>query len=518
LGPVGREESTKKESLEPVQTKAKAEEYLTPVSENRNVMKMMGEMRKADIELKKLKQLAAGKMTFQARVGLSEEIAVLRSRITDYIREDGAVEAYGKKLLKIAEDFGDEIEGGDEGGAEDAPPPPPGGDEAPPDIGAEGGEGAGGPTVDKDSFDQIMTAVLSSLCPEGMEGGPEAGGPPGLPGEEGAPPGGGGGGDMQGVIDQAYEEFSQSGTIDVNGLVDQLSGGGEGGEGEFGPDEDLGGGEEPPGEEVAAGGSDIGEEAPFESATMRAAVKLIARLRESAKYGEHFRGKATELAERLKAHHPYLKELEEARPLIKKAKENESRLTRNVALLGRANAELHRLKNAFEEERQVSTALVKLLNEHDITDANKIAEAIRAEAVEAQAKAVEKEIQEDLTATAGTKGGKSGTSALGPGDGEIADEGSGENSGDAPGEKLDPGKGETPTKVGGEDQKGKEGGGEGKCNVATGADTTSHYSAGKSGESKAKKNGDKVVTESKDEEHDLIRIMRRSRSGAYRQL
>jgi hypothetical protein len=279
----------------------------------------------------------------------------------------------------------------------------------------------------------------------------------------------------------------------------------------------------------------MGSETRVESRELRAAVQLIARLRESSRNGEAFRVKVNELAERLKAHHPYLKELEEARPKLKAANENLARLERNRALLGRAKTEIDRLRESLDEEKQVAGALVSLLNEHGIKDASKLVEETRAEAAKKTAEsstseAIEKElkgVKEDAAVTGGTKGGKSGTSALGPGEGEIAGEGSGEIAGDAPDETLDPGKGETATKVGGEDQKGKEGGEGQHCNVATSASTTSHYSAGK-GESKITnpvnriekaKNGETALVESKkEEEHDLLRYIRRGRSNPYEQL
>jgi hypothetical protein len=477
-------------------------------------MSKIGEMRKVDVELKKLKELASRKLTFQARVGLSEEIALLRSRAASYMREDLAVEAYGKKLLVEMDDFSDDVEGDDTG--DTAPPPPSDAGAAPPPP--PGDEGAGAPPVDKAAFDTVMKAVLTAMCPEcGEGGGPEAGGPPGVPG--GAPgaeggddfgaPSAGGGADMQGVIDSAYETFTQEGTIDVDGLVSQLQGGGEGAEGgdDFGADEPIGGPDEGPSPVGAKGPPDMGSETKFESRELRAAVQLIARLRESAAGGEKYRTKIDELAERLKAHHPYLKELEEARPKLKAANETAARLERNRALLGRAKTEIDRLKESFEEEKQVSEALARLLKEHGIKDASKLAEQTRAEAAKKVAStSTVKDIDKALAET-----------DVGPGECEVVKDSSGSVTGDPPSEDLDDGKGETATKVGGEDKKGTEGGeGDGKCNVVGKGD--SHYSVGKS---ESKKNGEKaaVIEEGKkEEEHDLLRYIRRQRSNPYDQL
>ena len=519
-------ERARQKSPEPTSPKVVDKEYLK-TAPDKPFMSKIGEMRKVDVELKKLKELMAKKLTFQARVGLSEEIALLRSKASGYMREDLAVEAYGKKLLKEMDDFSDDVESdsapppGDDLGGE-APPPPPGG---------EGAEGAGGPQVDKTAFDTIMKAVLTSMAPEAGE----AAGPEGIPSAEagggdefGAP--GGGGGDMQGIIDQAYETFSQDGTIDVDSLVSQLQGGGEeGGEDEFNADEPVGDEGAPP---VGAGAGgpppDMGSEAKFESRELRAAVQLIARLRESAAGGERFRAKVDELAERLKAHHPYLKELEEARPKLKAANETAARLERNRALLGRAKSEIDRLKESLDEEKQVADALTRLLKENGIKDASKLAEETRAEAAKKTARTsttseIEDALKEDATVIGGTKGSKgTGASVLGPGDCEVVKDSSGKNTGDGPGETLDPGKGENATRVDGEDQEGREGDkGDGHCHVVGKGD--SHYSASSSkGESKAKNgNGSKaaVIEEGKkEEEHDLLRYIRRQRSNPYDQL
>jgi hypothetical protein len=488
-------------------------------------MSKIGEMRKVDVELKKLKELMAKRLTFQARVGLSEEIALLRSKASSYIREDSAVEAYGAKLLKEMDDFSDDVESDDSA----PPPPPPGapGDAAPPPPGGE--EGAGGPQVDKTAFDTVMKAVLTALAPEAGGGGGagDMGGAPGdeagagIPGEAGGAPGG----DIQGVIDSAYETFSQDGTIDVDGLVAQLQGGGEEGADDFGADEPIGAPNEQ-GAPVGAGAGgppDMGSDTKFESRELRAAVQLIARLRESAAGGEKFRAKIDELAERLKAHHPYLKELEEARPKLRAANENAARLERNRALLGRAKTEIDRLKESLDEEKQVAEALTRLLKEHGIKDASKLAEETRAEATKKASRTstisdIEDALKEDATATAGTKGTKgTGANVLGPGDCEVVKDSSGKNTGDGPGETLDPGKGENATRVDGEDQEGREGDkSDGKCNVVGKGD--SHYSAGKS-ESKKNGNGTAVIEEGKkEEEHDLLRYIRRQRSNPYDQL
>jgi hypothetical protein len=492
-------------------------------------MSKIGEMRKVDVELKKLKELAARKLTFQARVGLSEEIALLRSQASSFMKEDMAVEAYGKKLLTEMDKFAEDVEDDDFGGGDEGAPP----EDAGADIGGEEGapppgEGEAGPQVDKTAFDTVMKAVLSSLCPGAGEG-VETGAPGeevGAPGAEGGPPGG----DMQGVIDSAYEEFNSTGTLDVDGLVAQLSGEGGEEEGGFNPEGPIESPKNLEGPPPTSGGPEMGSETKFESRELRAAVQLIARLRESARNGEGYRAKIDELAERLKAHHPYLKELEEARPKLKAANENAARLERNRALLGRAKTEIDRLKESLDEEKQVSEALVRLLKEHGIKDASKLIEDTRAEAAKKTAEAstvkdIEKALGEDNAVTGGSKGGKEG-SAVGPGECEVVKDSSGSVTGDAPGEDLEDGKGETATKVGGQDQKGREGGdGGGHCNVATSASTTSHYSAGKS-ESKARnriekaKNGENEVLEEskKEEEHDLLRYVRRQRSNPYEQL
>jgi hypothetical protein len=262
----------------------------------------------------------------------------------------------------------------------------------------------------------------------------------------------------------------------------------------------------------------MGSETKFESRELRAAVQLIARLRESAAGGEKFRAKIDELAERLKAHHPYLKELEEARPKLKAANETAARLERNRALLGRAKSEIDRLKESLDEEKQVADALTRLLKEHGVKDASKLIEDTRAEAAKKTAEtSTVKEIDKALAET-----------EVGPGECEVVKDSSGKVTGDPPSEDLEDGKGETATKVGGEDKKGTEGGeGDGKCNVVGKGD--SHYSVGK-GESKQtsvkaeskSRNGEKTATEtleeSKEEEHDLLRYIRRQRSNPYDQL
>jgi Prohead core protein serine protease len=525
--------STVRVTSEPSSPKVIDKEYLR-AAPDKLPMNKIGEMRKVDVELKKLKELASRKLTFQARVGLSEEIALLRSKASAYMREDGAVEAYGKKLLTEMDDFSDDVEGDDMG---DSAPPPDAGAEAPPPPGGEGE--AGDRMVDKQAFDTVMKAVLTSLAPEAggeggeMGGGPEGGFPgAGAPGEEGGDmgAGAGGGGEMQSIIDQAYNSFNETGSIDVNALVSQLQGGGEeGGEDSFNPDEPMGDeGAAPVGAGAGAPGAppDMGSEAKFESRELRAAVKLIARLRESAAGGEKFRAKVDELAERLKAHHPYLKELEEARPKLKVANENAARLERNRALLGRAKTEIDRLKESLDEEKQVAEALTRLLKEHGIKDASKLAEETRAEATKKISRAsttieIEDALKEDATVIGGTKGSKgSGAGVVGPGDCEVVKDGSGKTTGGGPGETLDDGKGENATRVDGEDQKGREGDeGDGKCNVVGKGD--SHYSVSSSkGESKTKNGAKAAVIEEgkKEEEHDLLRYIRRQRSNPYDQL
>src|ERR1700741_1453113 len=146
--------SSKKVIVPEPSPKVEDKEYLKAAPDNIPMSKI-GEMRKVDVELKKLKELAARKLPFQARVGLSEEIALLRSKASSYMREDLAVEAYGKKLLTEMDDFSDDVEGDDTG--EGAAPPPPGDEAAPPPpSGEEGAE----PKVDKTAFDTVMKAVL----------------------------------------------------------------------------------------------------------------------------------------------------------------------------------------------------------------------------------------------------------------------------------------------------------------------------------------------------------------------
>lgn len=449
--------STSKEAPAPLPEKSKDREYLRASPENRHMSKI-GEMRKVDVDLKRLKQLNLSKLPFQARVGLTDDLREIRARITGLIKEDYSVEAYGSKLLKEADDFSDDVES-DDAGSDDPVAPPDAGADAPP----PGGDDAGGEApVEKEDFDIVMKAVLTSLCPEcgdesgvsnGPPGGfppePSAGGPPGMESrrrrqragfrkqsrresfpddgsaDSAPPPGvgaapsappsfggddaGAGGGDLTSVIDTAYETFCSTGTIDVNAAVAQLKGEDSGDD--FGDDPiDSGEGGAMPDE---GGGDDFdtGSDTPFESRNLRAAVKVIARLRESAAHAEQYRALVEELKERIRVHHPLLKELDESRKKIAALEGGaswEARISRNKALLSRAKDEIDRWREAFNEEKQVNNAFTALLKEHGIKDASRLA----------------KKIRED---------------------------------------ELKKGTGETPTRVGGEDKLGRDAGDEGEC-------------------------------------------------------
>jgi hypothetical protein len=124
-------------------------------------------------------------------------------------------------------------------------------------------------------------------------------------------------------------------------------------------------------------------------------------------------------------------------------------------------------------------------------------------------KEVESRVSEDLTGTDGTKGGKSGTAAIGPGDCDMAGPGDGSEAAD-PDEDLEDGTGDSATKVGGADQKVKDGTkGSGKSALGPGDCKV----IGPSGASESRK-----LKESKAEEHDLLRIMTRHRTNPFSQL
>jgi hypothetical protein len=426
----------------------------------------------------------------------------MRATISGYMAEDKAVVLYGNKLLQEADNFAtsfeDKVEEPTDQGA-NLPPGVGGEGEGGGDEGGEGGEG-GETQVDQTTFEEVLRAVLKGMCP----------------GCEDA--------DLSG----AYEEFCDKGEVDVHGLISSHKEGEEGGGEEFGEDEPIGG-------EGDGGGNgeedNFGKEASFESRELRAAVQLIAHLRESAVNGERYREFAEELKERIRIHHPLLRELEEARKklaTVEGSKEWEARIERNKALLARAKEEIGTLQTALGEEKEISAALVHLLKEHGIKDANKIAEGDpefmkkilakkKEKAGDAKSKEKEKEkeaesrIKEDLTGTTGTKGGTSGTAAIGPGDCEMAGEGDGKEAAE-PDEDLEDGKGETATKVGGADQKVKDGTkGDGKSSLGPGECDVIGPS-GSASESKSK------LKESKEEEHDLLRIMTRHRTNPFSQL
>jgi len=516
--PIAGENRTKKESAETPGTK----EYLIPTSSQNNSPLMssknlIGEMRKAGVALKRLTSTNVKALGFQEKIGLNAELDEMRATIAGLMAEDKGVVLYGQKLLKEAEDFATSFE-------DKVSEPTDQGSNLPPGIegageegeGAEEGGEEGGTSVDQAAFDEVLRAVLKGMCP----------------GCEDA--------DLSGC----YQEFCDKGEVDVHGLISQYKQGGEegGGEGEeeFGADEPIGG-------EAEGGGNgeeDFGKETSFESKELRAAVQLIAHLRESAVNGERYREFAEELKERIRIHHPLLKELEEARKklaTVEGSKEWEARIERNKVLLARAKEEIGTLQTALGEEKEVSAALVHLLKEHGVKDANKIAEGdpefmkkILAKKKDKgpgfkageelkntgfgkkkdeKEKEEESRIKEDLTATAGTKGGTTGTAAIGPGDCEMAGPGDGSEAAD-PDEDLEDGKGETATKVGGEDQKVKDGTkGSGKGALGPGDCNVIGPSGGSASESKAK------LKESKaEEEHDLLRIMTRHRTNPFSQL
>lgn len=485
--------STKKEAIDiPA-----AKEYLKPTP-SMSTKSLIGEMRKAGRQVSTLTSTNLKKLDFNAKVGLVSELDEMRETISTYMTEDKAVTAYGTKLLKEMDDF-------QAGFESEVPEDNDGGANAP--VGLEdagnGGEENGGAKVDQGAFDEVLKAVLKGMNPEC----------------EGA--------DLSG----AYQEFCSTGKVDVHGLISKCAGGEEGGD-SFDGDAEIGGGEE----EEGFGDEDFEDKNAFESRELRAAVELIAHLRESAQNGERYRTFADELKERIRVHHPLLKELEEARKKLatmEGSKEWEARVERNKALLSRAKSEIDLLQKALAEEKQVSEALTALLKEHKVTNAAKLLEKDsewfkkflakkkgekkgekKDSKKEEESEETDESIEEDLTGTDGKKGSKSGTGAIGSGDCEMAGPGDGSKAAD-PDETLEDGEGESATKVGGPDQKLKDQGSKGKdvgpgdCNVVTGPGTTSHKSVSK-GESK--------VTESKEEEHDLLRILTRHRSGSFSQL
>lgn len=503
--PVAGENRSPKAPKKESSDTGEIKEYLVPpTSQNSPMSKnLIGEMRKVGVALKRITSTNVRKLGFQEKIGLTEELDDMRTTITNYIAEDRAVTAYGNKLLKEMDDFSTGFE-------DKVDEPTDGGSNLPP--GAEGEEGGeegmeGGASVDQGAFDEVLKAVLKGMSPGT---------------EETA--------DLSG----AYQEFLDKGEVDVHGLISSAKAGGEG----DGMD-DAGGddfGEEPIGGNGDGGGEDFGKETSFESKELKAAVQLIAHLRESAVHGERYRQFADELKERIRVHHPLLKELEEARKklaTVEGSKEWEARIERNKALLARAKTEIGTLQTALSEEKEISTALVTLCKEHGVKDANKIAEGdpefmkkilakkkekagekpkagATADNKPKKEKEEESRIKEDLTGTDGTKGGKSGTAAIGPGDCDMAGPGDGKEAAD-PDEDLEDGKGDSATKVGGSDQKVKDGTkGSGKSAIGPG-DCKVIGPSGSASESKKLK-------ESKAEEHDLLRIMTRHRTNPFSQL
>jgi len=466
---------------------------------------LLGEMRKAGVALKRLTSTNVKALGFQEKIGLNAELDELRGMISTYMSEDKAVVLYGNKLLKEADDFATSFEDKVDEPTDAGANLPPGVEGAGDQGNGEEGEG-GGTSVDQGAFDEVMRAVLKGMCP-GCE---------------------------DADLSTAYQEFCDKGEVDVHGLISDAKGGGEGGEEEFGADEPIGG----EAEEGGNGEEGFGKETSFESKELRAAVQLIAHLRESAVNGERYREFAEELKERIRVHHPLLKELEEARKKLatmEGSKEWEARIERNKVLLARAKEEIGTLQTALGEEKEISSALVHLLKEHGIKDANKIAEgdpefmkkilAKKKEKAgdakpkgkeEKEKETAESRIKEDLTGTTGTKGGTTGTAAIGPGDCEMAGEGDGEESPD-PDETLEDGKGETATKVGGADQKVKDGTkGDGKSSLGPGECDVIGPSGGSASESKLKESKAKAAAAA--EEHDLLRILTRHRTNPFSQL
>jgi hypothetical protein len=254
--PVAGENRTPKSAKKESNETAEIKEYLVPTQTSPMSKNLIGEMRKVGVALKRITSTNVKKLGFQEKIGLTEELDDLRTTITSYIAEDRSVSAYGAKLLKEMDDFS--------AGFEDkVDEPTDGGSNLPPDVGGkENGEenGEGGGSVDQAAFDEVLRAVLKGMSP----------------GAESAD------------LSSAYQEFLDKGEVDVHGLIsDAKSGEGdmEGGEGDdfaeapIGGNGDEGGGPEP----------DFGQEDSFESKELKAAVQLIAHLRESAVYGERYR-------------------------------------------------------------------------------------------------------------------------------------------------------------------------------------------------------------------------------------
>ena len=348
-----------------------------------------------------------------------------------------------------------------------APPPPPGG---PP--GAPGGNGGAFESrrrklaAQRKRFESLKRQAKkgrgkyrfeSDFPPSGGGddfGGPPPGGPPGADGADGGlPPTADVDPAYAPVIDSAYEEFCQTGSIDVQAAVDQVQGGGDpsGGD-DFDADAPI----EAGGGEGGAGGDDMsfGEETKFESKKLRAAVAVIARLRESASNGERYRALVEELKERIKVHHPLLRELEEARKKIKALEggtEWSARIERNKSLLARAKTEIDKLRESYEEEKEVNAAFVTLLKKNGIKNADKLAETTRKKVTEE-----ELPLGDGETATRVGKGPTSNVTTSGAKsigditDGECDDiSEKPENAKGSNGEGVELGDGETATTVGG---------------------------------------------------------------------
>jgi hypothetical protein len=325
----------------------------------------------------------------------------------------------------------------------------------------------------------------------------------------------------------AYQEFCDTGEVDVHGLVSKCKGGGEGGD-SFDGEAEIGG------EDQGFQDNDFGDKYAFESKELRAAVELIAHLRDSAQNGERYRTFAEELKERIRVHHPLLKELEEARKKLvtmEGSKEWEARVARNKSLLSRAKQEIDLLQAKLTEEKQISEAMTALLKQHNVKNAAKLLEKDsewfknflakkkkdkegKKDTKKPESDETDESVQEDITLK---DQGKLGTESdpIGDGECEKAGPGDGKKAPD-PDETLEDGTGDSAEKVGGEDQKVKDGShdkgvGPGDCKVVTGPGTTSHKSVSK-GESK------KVAESKEEEQHDLLRIMTRHRSNPFSQL
>lgn len=337
-------------------------EYL-PTSPSRIYMSKLAEMRKLDFELHKAKQIDLKKLTFQARVGVTEGIMELQAKIADLIIEDASVKGYGEKLLKEADEFNDEVEA------------PPVSDEAPPSEEAPPAAEEAPPSVDKESFDKVMQAVVASLKPpvdpEGGEGG-----------EFGAPPAEGGD-DCQAKIDSAYEQFVQDGTIDVQSIISDDEEGAD----DFGDDGDDYGGE---GDDVIPDDNEeIGDETTFESRRkeLNSAYRLINRLRESGKKGETFRKLLDEAGKRVEVLANADKKLAEARKRIAAFESGAASPgavdRRKDDLIAKASAEIENYSKDLAQEKLMNEACIELLRKNGVDDCDKLI----AESLEAKAKA-----------------------------------------------------------------------------------------------------------------------------------